>query len=94
MLNHSAFPSTTTYLTCPFLPRTQHEVLEPSNFESRQQVVRWTRKFPFSFLSDREYCIARRIFRRDCGLYGVTKVGGRQKEALGFGLRARRLGIS
>jgi hypothetical protein len=29
----------------------QHEVLEYGDFSQRQQVVRWIRKFPFSFIS-------------------------------------------
>lgn len=29
----------------------------------RGQVVRWLRTFPFSFISQREYVIARRVFR-------------------------------
>ena len=29
----------------------QHEVLEHGDFSQRQQVVRWIRKFPFSFIS-------------------------------------------
>lgn len=29
----------------------QHEVLEHGDFAQRQQVVRWIRKFPFSFIS-------------------------------------------
>ncbi|KAG1674600.1 hypothetical protein FOA52_001849 [Chlamydomonas sp. UWO 241] len=39
----------------------------------RQAVVRWTRKFPFSFINSRQYTIARRCFRTPDGLYGVTK---------------------
>ena len=55
-----------------------HAVLEHGNFERREQVVRWTRKFPFSFLSDREYCIARRMFKKEgedgkYDLYGISK---------------------
>lgn len=55
-----------------------HAVLEHGSFERREQVVRWTRKFPFSFLSDREYCIARRMFKKEReggvhDLYGITK---------------------
>ncbi len=37
------------------------------------QVVRWIRKFPFSFISDREYVIARRVFRQGDDIYGITK---------------------
>lgn len=51
-----------------------HEVLEHGDFAQRQQVVRWTRRFPFKFLSDREYTIARRLFKTDDALYGLTKV--------------------
>lgn len=41
---------------------------------SRSQVVRWLRTFPFSFISQREYVIARRFFREaDGSLYAVTK---------------------
>lgn len=54
---------------------TQHEVLEHGDFAQRQQVVRWIRKFPFSFLTDREYVIARRMYRQGDDLYGISKVG-------------------
>jgi hypothetical protein len=51
-----------------------HEVLEHGDFNQRQQVVRWIRRFPFAFLSDREYTIARREFREDDGsIYACTK---------------------
>lgn len=45
-----------------------HESLEEdassaSAVAGRRQVVRWRRSFPFAFLSDREYCIARRCWR-------------------------------
>lgn len=41
----------------------------------RQQVVRWLRTFPFAFISQREYIIARSFFRdpSDGSLYAVTK---------------------
>lgn len=39
----------------------------------RCQVVRWLRTFPFAFLSQREYVIARRFFREEDGLYAVTR---------------------
>lgn len=40
----------------------------------RCQVVRWLRTFPFAFLSQREYVIARRFFRGENGaLYAVTR---------------------
>ncbi|WIA12943.1 hypothetical protein OEZ85_006558 [Tetradesmus obliquus] len=51
-----------------------HEVLEHGDFASRQQVVRWLRRFPFAFLSDRDYCLARREFKEDDGsIYGISK---------------------
>lgn len=55
---------------------TEHELLEnrmeaPSE---RMQVVRWVRSFPFAFLSQREYVIARRVFPGEDGaIYGITK---------------------
>lgn len=52
-----------------------HETLEHGDFSQRQQVVRWIRRFPFSFISDREYIIAKRLFRTEDALYGITKVG-------------------
>lgn len=52
---------------------THHEVLEHGDFSQRQQVVRWIRSFPFAFLSDREYVIARRLFKEGGKLYGITK---------------------
>jgi hypothetical protein len=54
-----------------------HEVLEHGDFSQRQQVVHWIRRFPFSFLSDREYTIARRFFNEDNTLYACTKVRAR-----------------
>lgn len=52
-----------------------HEVLEHGDFSQRQQVVRWIRRFPFAFLSDREYTIARREAVEDDGsIYGISKV--------------------
>lgn len=52
-----------------------HEVLEHGDFAQRQQVVRWIRRFPFAFLSDREYTIARREFKEEDGsIYACTKV--------------------
>ncbi|CAL5219821.1 g1733 [Coccomyxa viridis] len=52
----------------------EHELLENGNKQQRCQVVRWVRTFPFSFLSKREYCIGRRMWRSQDGcLYGITK---------------------
>lgn len=50
-----------------------HSVLEYGNFDERQAVVRWVRRFPFSFISDREYTIAKRCFKQGDALYAVTK---------------------
>jgi hypothetical protein len=60
-----------------------HEVLEHGDFAQRQQVVRWVRRFPFSFLSDREYTIARRLFTEpDGALVACTKaVANHPREA-------------
>ena len=56
----------------------EHELLENGNKQQRCQVVRWVRTFPFSFLSKREYCIGRRMWRSGDGcLYGITKVAPR-----------------
>ncbi|KAG2425372.1 hypothetical protein HXX76_013786 [Chlamydomonas incerta] len=38
------------------------EVLEAGDQRQRQQVVRWIRTFPFGFISDRQYVIARALF--------------------------------
>ena len=53
---------------------THAETLESGNFANREQVVHWVRSFPFAFLSDRSYTIARRMFERDGVLYGISKV--------------------
>ena len=53
----------------------EHEILENGDKQRRCQVVRWMRTFPFSFISKREYVIARRMWRGgDGALYGITKV--------------------
>lgn len=65
-----------------------HEVLESGDFSQRQQVVRWIRRFPFSFLTDREYTIARRFFKQGDSYYGVTKVGQHSICSYLFVLRA------
>jgi hypothetical protein len=41
----------------------QSSVLEQGDYSKRQQVVRWVRRFPFAFLSDREYAIGRCVVR-------------------------------
>lgn len=50
------------------------EVLENGPGNERCQVVRWVRSFPFSFISKREYVIARRMFTESGCLYGISKV--------------------
>jgi hypothetical protein len=52
---------------------THTSVVENGDFSSRDQVVRWVRTFPFSFLSDREYVLARRLFVEGDSYYGITK---------------------
>lgn len=65
----------------------KHEVLEHGDFSRRQQVVHWVRRFPFSFLSDRDYTIARQMFKEDDGsLYGITKTIEHPRSARGDGL--------
>ncbi|KAK9785505.1 hypothetical protein WJX73_000678 [Symbiochloris irregularis] len=53
---------------------TEHQLLENGPGKHRCQVVRWIRTFPFSFIKSREYVIARRVWRQDGALYGITKV--------------------
>lgn len=58
-----------------------HEVLEHGDFSQRQQVVRWLRRFPFAFLSDREYTIARREFKEGDAIYACSKaIAGHPRE--------------
>jgi hypothetical protein len=53
---------------------THHDVLENGSPADRCQVVHWIRSFPFAFISDREYVIARRQFRDANGcIYVITK---------------------
>ncbi|KAL4422444.1 hypothetical protein ABPG75_008641 [Micractinium tetrahymenae] len=53
---------------------TETQLLETaSDPAARCQVVRWLRTFPFAFISQREYVIARRFFREGDGLYAVTR---------------------
>lgn len=47
--------------------------MESGPAAQRCLVVRWKRTFPFSFISSREYVIARRLFRVGDTLYGLTK---------------------
>lgn len=53
---------------------TEHDVVENGSPADRCQVVRWIRSFPFAFIGDREYVIARRQFRDPNGcIYVMTK---------------------
>lgn len=53
---------------------TEHNVVENGSPADRCQVVHWIRSFPFAFISDREYVIARRQFRDSNGcIYVITK---------------------
>jgi len=49
------------------------EVAEDGDASRREQVVRWTRKFPFSFITSRQYTIARRVYEIGPDLIGVSK---------------------
>eukprot|EP00887_Chlorella_sp_A99_P003282 scaffold9.g3282.t1 len=52
----------------------EHQLLAAGDLGARQQVVRWVRTFPFAFISQREYVIARRMWRApDGALYAVTR---------------------
>ena len=50
-----------------------YSTVERGPSEQRCQVVQWLRTFPFSFISQREYVIARRVWRQDGALYGIMK---------------------
>jgi hypothetical protein len=53
---------------------TEHELLENGDPSHRCQIVRWVRTFPFAFVRQREYVLARRLFREpDGSLYGITR---------------------
>ncbi|CAG9463075.1 unnamed protein product [Pedinophyceae sp. YPF-701] len=50
------------------------EVLEQGDMADRRQVVKWVRTFPFSFIKQREYCIARRVWKGPAGTtYTISK---------------------
>jgi len=49
------------------------EQLEAGSTRDRCEVVRWVRSFPFPFLTDREYVIGRRIFRKNGTIYTVSR---------------------
>ena len=50
---------------------TECGIVESGPSEQRCQVVRWLRTFPFSFINQREYILARRLWRRDGCLYSA-----------------------
>ena len=47
----------------PRPPSAETHLLESGDPDSRQQVVRWVRTFPMAIIAQREYVIARRMFR-------------------------------
>ena len=50
-----------------------HAIIESGPSEQRCQVVHWLRTFPFSFISQREYVIGRRVWKQNGALYGIMK---------------------
>lgn len=48
---------------CPFLAPAETHLLESGDADARCQVVRWVRTFPMAIIAQREYVIARRMFR-------------------------------
>ncbi|KAL0041449.1 hypothetical protein WJX79_003695 [Trebouxia sp. C0005] len=48
-------------------------VIESGPSNQRCQVVHWLRTFPFSFISQREYVIGRRVWKQNGALYGIMK---------------------
>lgn len=50
-----------------------YDIVEGGPSQQRCQVVHWLRTFPFSFISQREYVIGRRVWEQDGALYGITK---------------------
>lgn len=50
-----------------------YSIVESGASEQRCQVVHWLRTFPFSFISQREYVIGRRVWHQDGALYGIMK---------------------
>lgn len=52
----------------------QYYIVEYGDVSRRELVVRWLRSFPFSFISDREYVIARKVYHDGDGAsYSITK---------------------
>ena len=50
-----------------------YSIVESGPSEQRCQVVHWLRTFPFSFISQREYVIGRRVWHQNGALYGIMK---------------------
>ena len=50
-----------------------YHIVESGPSGQRCQVVHWLRTFPFSFISQREYVIGRRVWKQDGALYGIMK---------------------
>lgn len=50
-----------------------YHIVESGPSDQRCQVVHWLRTFPFSFISQREYVIGRRVWKQDGALYGIMK---------------------
>jgi len=79
-LDDSARPSWDTMISeYELLENKTEEDITTTKRSTRQQVVRWLRSFPFAFINQREYVIARRIFHpstdddNDDTVYGITK---------------------
>ena len=53
-----------------------HETVETGPANGRCQVVRWVRSFPFSFIKEREYIIARRAWQQQVQLCCVCSCVG------------------
>lgn len=51
----------------------QVDVVENGPSNHRCQVVHWIRQFPFAFINRRDYVIARRLYKENGCLYGITK---------------------
>lgn len=50
-----------------------YDIVESGPSNQRCQVVHWLRTFPFSFISQREYVIGRRVWKQNGALYGIMK---------------------
>ena len=52
----------------------QVDIVENGPSKHRCQVVHWIRQFPFAFINRRDYVIARRLYKENGCMYGITKV--------------------